>query len=93
MPEDADEIVDGESPAPRRRPRPHVTRARGRNKYSFMEDPLEAPPPTPSVEPVTSDPLPETSFTCADKVAGGFYADTQVDCQLFHICSQAGVDR
>ena len=58
-----------------------------------MEDPLLAPPPTPSVEPTTSDPLPETDFSCADKVAGGFYADTQVDCQLFHICSQVGNDK
>lgn len=78
---------------PRRRARPEVSRARGKSRYAFMEDPLLAPTPTPSVEPLTSDPLPETDFSCADKVAGGFYADTQVDCQLFHICSQAGNDR
>ncbi|XP_047103321.1 uncharacterized protein LOC124722163 [Schistocerca piceifrons] len=32
--------------------------------------------------------LPETSFSCADKVPGGYYADIEADCQLFHICSQ-----
>jgi hypothetical protein len=31
--------------------------------------------------------LPETSFSCADKVPGGYYADVEADCQLFHICS------
>ncbi|KAJ1532379.1 hypothetical protein ONE63_000979 [Megalurothrips usitatus] len=81
------------STASKRRPRPAVSRARGKSRYAFMEDPLLAPPPTPSVEPTTSDPLPDTDFSCADKVAGGFYADTQVDCQLFHICSQAGNDK
>jgi hypothetical protein len=36
-------------------------------------------------EPLAS--LPETSFTCADKIPGGYYADLEADCQLFHICS------
>jgi hypothetical protein len=36
-------------------------------------------------EPPTS--LPETSFSCADKIPGGYYADLEADCQLFHICS------
>jgi hypothetical protein len=39
---------------------------------------------SPSV-PLTS--LPETNFTCADKIPGGYYADLEADCQLFHICS------
>lgn len=38
----------------------------------------------------TPMPYPKTGFTCKDKIAGGFYADTEVDCQLFHICSDAG---
>jgi len=29
---------------------------------------------------------PATSFSCADKVAGGYYADTEAGCQAFHIC-------
>jgi hypothetical protein len=31
--------------------------------------------------------LPKTNFTCADKIPGGYYADLEADCQLFHICS------
>jgi hypothetical protein len=38
-----------------------------------------------SATPPTS--MPETSFTCADKIPGGYYADLEADCQLFHICS------
>ncbi|XP_063229271.1 uncharacterized protein LOC134534716 [Bacillus rossius redtenbacheri] len=36
----------------------------------------------------SGDTLPTTSFTCKDKVPGGYYADVETDCQLFHICSQ-----
>lgn len=45
------------------------------------------------VEVSTPMPYPKTGFTCKDKIAGGFYADTEVDCQLFHICSDAGNGR
>ena len=31
--------------------------------------------------------VPKTNFTCADKIPGGYYADLEADCQLFHICS------
>ena len=30
--------------------------------------------------------LPETSFTCADKATGGYYADPEAGCQMFHVC-------
>eukprot|EP00096_Caligus_rogercresseyi_P010509 TRINITY_DN3859_c0_g1_i1.p1 TRINITY_DN3859_c0_g1~~TRINITY_DN3859_c0_g1_i1.p1 ORF type:complete len:147 (+),score=47.36 TRINITY_DN3859_c0_g1_i1:331-771(+) len=35
--------------------------------------------------------VPETSFTCQgnDRVDGGYYADTETNCQAFHICSSA----
>ncbi|PNF25453.1 hypothetical protein B7P43_G08462 [Cryptotermes secundus] len=39
----------------------------------------------PPSEPLAS--LPETNFSCADKIPGGYYADLEADCQLFHICS------
>lgn len=45
------------------------------------------------VQVSTPMPYPKTGFTCKDKIAGGFYADTEVDCQLFHICSDAGNGR
>lgn len=35
----------------------------------------------------TSD-IPETSFTCKDKTVGGYYADVETDCKVFHICTQ-----
>jgi len=37
---------------------------------------------------LSPDNLPETSFTCEDKVTGGYYADMEADCQLFHVCVQ-----
>ncbi|XP_063989332.1 GATA zinc finger domain-containing protein 14 isoform X2 [Diachasmimorpha longicaudata] len=36
--------------------------------------------------------MPETSFTCRNKIVGSYYADPETDCQLFHVCvSVAGV--
>ena len=34
------------------------------------------------------DALPDTDFSCEDKVTGGYYADIEADCQLFHVCVQ-----
>ena len=34
------------------------------------------------------DRMPETSFTCGGKVVGGYYADPDADCQMFHVCVQ-----
>jgi hypothetical protein len=31
--------------------------------------------------------LPETNFTCAGKVIGGYYADLETSCQMFHVCT------
>ena len=33
---------------------------------------------------------PETSFICDDKVSGGYYADPETECQVFHICVDQG---
>merc|ERR1712083_171207 len=33
---------------------------------------------------------PETSFTCDDKASGGYYADPEAECQVFHICVDQG---
>ncbi|CAO1433177.1 unnamed protein product [Diamesa tonsa] len=36
--------------------------------------------------------MPRTSFTCRDKILGGYYADSETNCQMFHICVKvAGV--
>jgi len=34
------------------------------------------------------DTLPETRFTCEGKLTGGYYADPETDCQLFHVCAK-----
>lgn len=34
---------------------------------------------------------PETAFTCDDKVNGGYYADSEARCQVFHICAADGL--
>ena len=34
--------------------------------------------------------VPETSFACDGQVDGGYYADTEGECQPFHICSSDG---
>jgi len=30
--------------------------------------------------------MPVTSFDCRDKDLGGYYADPEADCQMFHVC-------
>ncbi|CAH1987302.1 unnamed protein product [Acanthoscelides obtectus] len=36
--------------------------------------------------------MPETTFSCRDKILGGYYADPDTQCQMFHICVKvAGV--
>lgn len=36
--------------------------------------------------------MPDTGFTCRDKILGGYYADSETQCQMFHICVKvAGV--
>merc|ERR1719245_2869113 len=33
---------------------------------------------------------PETEFSCEGQVNGGYYADPEAECQVFHICSDDG---
>lgn len=36
--------------------------------------------------------MPQTGFTCRDKILGGYYADSETQCQMFHVCVKvAGV--
>lgn len=30
--------------------------------------------------------MPETSFSCRNKIIGSYYADPETDCQVFHVC-------
>jgi len=59
-------------------------RGRGRGGVKFKPSPDDLP------QPDRVRPIPQTGFNCKGKIAGGFYADTEVDCQLFHICTDAG---
>lgn len=34
--------------------------------------------------------VPDTSFSCDGQVDGGYYADPQAECQVFHICTNDG---
>jgi len=53
-------------------------------------DPLESLRQTVPGEPGQDYPIyaaiPESAFSCQDKTFGGFYADPELDCQVFHIC-------
>ena len=44
-------------------------------------------------ETTVARPFPETSFSCDSKIPGGYYADVEADCTLFHICSDSGNGR
>jgi len=33
------------------------------------------------------DNLPDTNFSCEGKVIGGYYADVETGCQMFHVCT------
>ncbi|KAF0309903.1 hypothetical protein FJT64_018999 [Amphibalanus amphitrite] len=39
--------------------------------------------PPPNYSP---DALPETSFSCRGRQPGGYYADVEAGCQMFHVC-------
>lgn len=34
----------------------------------------------------SQDQMPITSFSCRDKILGGYYADPETQCQMFHVC-------
>ncbi|KYQ54525.1 hypothetical protein ALC60_06549 [Trachymyrmex zeteki] len=42
---------------------------------------LQRPPPRYSQQY-----MPETSFSCRNKIIGSYYADPETDCQVFHVC-------
>jgi len=49
-------------------------------------------PGEPGVDyPILSEPA-DTSFSCSDKIFGGYYADPEQQCQVFHVCLQTTKD-
>ncbi|XP_066581994.1 1-phosphatidylinositol 3-phosphate 5-kinase-like [Prorops nasuta] len=51
----------------------------------------DAVPGTPGLDYPNLSYIPETSFSCADKTPGGYYADVETKCQVFHVCNTGGV--
>ncbi|KAJ8678722.1 hypothetical protein QAD02_014509 [Eretmocerus hayati] len=47
-------------------------------------------PGTPGRDYPNLTSIPRTSFTCAGKTPGGYYADVEARCQVFHVCSTQG---
>jgi len=56
-----------------------------RNNEYFEEIPGEAGLDYPVLASV-----PDTDFSCDNRVSGGYYADTQTACQVFHVCLHSG---
>ena len=78
---------------------PLLTLVRGDNQPSYAApggrqggagDPIDALGETIPGEPGEDYPIyssvPDTSFQCDGQVQGGYYADTEGECQVFHIC-------
>ena len=64
-------------------------------QYAGEQDPLDALGESIPGEPGEDYPIlanvPETSFGCEGQVEGGYYADPEGECQVFHICAGGGV--
>lgn len=60
-------------------------KGRRRSKFKYI--------PREEEVAVTPKPFPETGFTCKGKIPGGYYADTEANCELYHICADAGNGR
>jgi hypothetical protein len=58
------------------------------------QDPLDALGESIPGEPGEDYPIlgsvPDTSFECFGQVEGGYYADPEGECQVFHICAGGG---
>jgi len=57
------------------------------NSGDSLESLSSAIPGIPALDYPIFASVPPTSFRCDSKVAGGYYADTEADCQAFHICA------
>ncbi|XP_033211366.1 GATA zinc finger domain-containing protein 14-like [Belonocnema kinseyi] len=52
---------------------------------------LDAVPGVPGKDYPNLMTIPETSFSCIAKKPGGYYADVETRCQVFHVCNVGGV--
>lgn len=49
-------------------------------------------PVIPLFQYLDFDNLPDTNFSCVGKVIGGYYADLETNCQMFHVCTIGQLD-
>ena len=74
----------------RKRGPPHRPHFQEINHLNALDSLRNSIPGEPFVDyPVYSD-IPQTQFKCNGKVDGSYYADTESNCQVFHICSDLG---
>jgi hypothetical protein len=64
------------------------------NEAASAMDPIDmlrmAVPGTPGEDYPILGEVPDTAFDCTGRVEGGYYADTEAECQPFHICTNDG---
>lgn len=71
----------------------HSWRTGGKQEHRLGDDfQIVNLPFSHSLKYLDFDNLPETNFTCAGKVIGGYYADLETSCQMFHVCTIGQLD-
>ena len=58
----------------------------GREKRQASDGFIKGIPGEANVDYPTLASVPDTSFSCANRVEGGYYADVETECQVFHVC-------
>jgi len=61
----------------------------GDNPLDWLRDSV---PGEPGVDYPIYSAIEDTSFSCSDKVFGGYYADQEQECQSYHVCLRDGVN-
>ena len=51
---------------------------------------MNAVPGTPGADYPIYASIPDTSFSCDGQLEGGYYADSEAECQVFHVCGASG---
>ncbi|XP_040565806.1 uncharacterized protein [Lepeophtheirus salmonis] len=78
-------------PPPPPQPAPSVVEPSNSHDHSGLDWLLNSVPGTPGTDyPILAE-VPETGFACDGQVEGGYYADTETQCQVFHVCVADGV--
>ncbi|XP_042877707.1 flocculation protein FLO11-like [Penaeus japonicus] len=76
---DGRQIKNGIRPAP-------PTDGKTRTVHNSDDPYANSIPGRSGIDYPTFQTLPKTGFDCASKQSGGYYADPEADCQVFHVC-------